>query len=125
MSQILLVDDCSDLLNILKWSLQRNGYSCSTAYYREGLFYSISKKTPSLIIMDVDLNGDDGRHICAEIKNNIDTSMIPVMLCSGKHDLAHSFKHALADDFIQKPFEMENIIRKINLLLPAKPAFAS
>jgi DNA-binding response OmpR family regulator len=124
MPRILIVDDSSDLLNILHWSLQRKGYSCSTAYYKAGIFNSLSKPklVPALIIMDIDLNGDDGRNICMEIKENPTTKNIPIILCSGNHDLLQTFRDYQADDFIKKPFEINNIVEKIENLISKKAA---
>lgn len=117
MSQILIVDDSSDLLNVLSWSLKRKGYTCDTACYREGIFSKLSEFTPLLIIMDVNLNEEDGRKICMEIKQNSRTRHIPILLFSGMHDLLRDFRSWLADDFIEKPFEMSNIIKKIENLV--------
>jgi DNA-binding response OmpR family regulator len=117
MSQILLIDDSSDLLNILNWSLHRKGYTCSTAYYRAGIMYELSRVIPSLIIMDINLGNDDGRKICRGIKKNPATRHIPVILCSGNHELLLNYKSCLADDFIEKPFAIDEVIMKIENLI--------
>src|SRR6188768_2528335 len=124
MPRILIVDDSSDLLNILNWSLQRKGFSCSTAYYKAGIFNSLSKPKllPALIIMDIDLNGDDGRKICMEIKENPGTKNIPIILCSGNHELLKGFRDYQADDFIEKPFEIHNVVEKIETLISGNAA---
>lgn len=119
MKHILLLDDNVDSLDVLKWSLQRSGYTCSTTYYRQGLFYSLSKSKaqPSLIIMDVNLGADDGREICYKIKSGEETKYIPVMLCSGNDEMLINFKSFLADDIIHKPFNMPEMMEKISRLV--------
>ena len=117
MLKILIVDDSPDLLNILNWSLKRCGYSCETAYYRKGLLRNISTTVPALILMDVNLDAEDGRQLCLELKENPLTKTIPVILCSARHELLHNFKSFLADDFIEKPFEMKLLVSKIEKLL--------
>lgn len=113
----MIVDDSPDLLNILHWSLKRCGYSCETAYYREGLIRNISTTVPALILMDVNLDADDGRQLCLELKQNPATKTIPVILCSARHELLQNFKSFLADDYIEKPFEMKLLVSKIEKLL--------
>lgn len=113
MSQILLVDNCLDFLNVLNWTFQKSGISCSTAYYRQGLYNELLKYTPSLIMIDINLDEDDGRKICRELKTDSKTRDIPVILCSGNYELLSEYKSFLADDFIQKPFEIKTAMKKI------------
>ena len=113
MSSILLVDDSPDFLNVLQWSLQRKGFKCDTAYYRDRIFDKLANAPPDLIIMDIDLNREDGRNICREIKSNPETMLIQIFLISGNHDLLENYAQYLANDFIQKPFEMSTILQKI------------
>ncbi|MFT3910948.1 MAG: response regulator [Ferruginibacter sp.] len=119
MSKILLVDDSPDFLDIFHWSLKRKGYLCETAYYRERIFDKLTKFSPQLIIMDINLPGDDGRYICRDIKENKVTMHIPVILCSARHDLLTEHAAFLADDFIEKPFETSAILIKIEKLIPS------
>ena len=67
--------------------------------------------------MDVNLDAEDGRQLCLELKENPLTKTIPVILCSARHELLHNFKSFLADDFIEKPFEMKLLVSKIEKLL--------
>jgi DNA-binding response OmpR family regulator len=117
MSQILLIDDSPDFLNVFNWSLKRKGYTCETAYYKERVFDKLSKILPALIIIDINLNGEDGRLICLDIKQNKRTSNIPVILCSARHDLLKEHSLYMADDFIEKPFEINSAIVKIEKLI--------
>lgn len=117
MSKILVVDDSPDLLNLFYWVLQKRGYDCVTTYNKQGLFYQLSLFTPSLIILDVNLKGDDGRDICMEIKSNPVTKDIPVIICSGRHDLLNNYETFLADDFLKKPFEISTVVKKIDKIL--------
>ncbi|MEO6670685.1 MAG: response regulator [Ferruginibacter sp.] len=117
MAQILLIDDSRDFLDVFNWSLKRKGYSCETAYYKERIFEKLDKLLPALIIIDINLNGEDGRFICRDIKENIRTRNIPVILCSARHDLLKEHSLYLADDFIEKPFDMDSVILKIEKLI--------
>lgn len=120
MAKILIVDDSTDLLNIFYWMLQKKGYDCVTTYYKEGLFDKLSKLTPSLVILDVNLSGEDGRNICSQIKSDPQTMQIPVILCSGNHELLKDYKACGADDFLEKPFEISTVVQKIEAIMNAQ-----
>ena len=120
MSKILLVDDSSDLLNVFPWILKKRGYDCVTTYYKDGLFYQLTKFTPSIIIIDVKLDAEDGRELCRSIKEDPVTKNIPVIICSGDPYLLENFKECLADDFLEKPLQINDVIIKLDNLLKNK-----
>ncbi|MEP7165672.1 MAG: response regulator [Ferruginibacter sp.] len=117
MSKILIVDDSPDMLTVFNWLLHKRGYDCVTTYYKKGIFNQLAKFTPSLIILDVNLIGEDGREICMEIKSNPETKKVPVIICSGNHDLLANYEEYLADDYLEKPFEINTVIKKIEHVL--------
>jgi DNA-binding response OmpR family regulator len=113
MPKILIVDDSPDLLNVLSWILEKNGFSCVTTYYRQGLFSQLARFIPSMIFLDVNLSDDDGRNICRKIKENPETKDIPVIMCSGDHSLLENFESYQADACLKKPFDTETILKTI------------
>ncbi len=125
MAKILIVDDSTDLLQIFHWMLQKKGYDCVTTYYKEGLFVKLEKLTPSLVILDVNLHGEDGRNICKQIKENPQTKDIPVILCSGDHELLKDYKACKADDFLEKPFDTNTVVQKIEAIINSQPVASS
>ena len=72
--------------------------------------------------MDILLDGNDGRQICKELKTDNETKNIPVILLSGSHELLRNFREFSADDIIEKPFEFEDVERKIKWALTKKKA---
>jgi DNA-binding response OmpR family regulator len=117
MAKILIVDDSSDMLNVFQWLLKKKGYDSVTTYSKDGLFYKLGKFTPSMIILDCKLIGENGREICRQIKQDPTTKDIPVILCSGDHYLLNDLDECMADDFLQKPFEVKIVIEKIDTIL--------
>jgi len=113
MPKILVVDDSPDLLNVLSWILQKNGFQCITTYYREGMFSQLEKFIPAMIFLDIKLGDDDGRTICKLFKSNPQTKDIPVILCSGDHSLLENFESYHADACLKKPFDTSTILRTI------------
>jgi DNA-binding response OmpR family regulator len=117
MANILVLDDSRDLLNMIKTIFQLHNYEVRTASTRSSLMAHIEIFKPDIILMDVLLDGVNGREICKELKENDDTKNINIILLSGSHEQLRNYKECKADDIIEKPFEFEDVERKIKLLL--------
>ena len=114
MKRILVVDDDKDILNILKLILQMNGFEVMvTPNGEEALSKSLSY-SPQLVLLDVFLSGTDGRDICNVLKENPLTKDIPVVIFSAHSNLEDVLKVCNADDFISKPFDINELVDKIN-----------
>lgn len=112
--KILILDDDSDILEILSFVLSEIGYETRTLEHGATVFEDITNFQPDLILMDVMLGDMDGRAICQHIKTNSLTSCLPVILISGTHDLAESLDLPGApNDFLAKPFNIEDLLTKV------------
>src|SRR5207245_4606433 len=111
--RILVVDDEQDILEFLKIILEEDGYTVDTTDkddYQEKLNNDI---LPDLILLDMLLSGKDGREIVKYLKMQEKTKHIPIILFSA-HPSAQGFaKQAGADDFVEKPFEIDVLLNKI------------
>jgi DNA-binding response OmpR family regulator len=63
------------------------------------------------------MSGSDGRDICRELKHRLDTRAIPIIMISASRDIERSAYEAGADDFLAKPFEIDDLLGKIKRLL--------
>jgi DNA-binding response OmpR family regulator len=118
--KILILDDDNDILEILSLILVESGYQVKTLSSGESVFENIAAFQPDLVLMDVMLAGMDGRNICRNIKENILTSLLPVILISGTHDLANSLHLVGAPNaFVAKPFDIDYLLHKIELQFSA------
>jgi DNA-binding response OmpR family regulator len=118
--KILILDDDDDILEILSFLLSENGYEIKTLSCGDTVFDDIKDFRPDLILMDVMLAGLDGRSICRNIKENHLTSFLPVILISATHDLAYSLNQSGGpNDFISKPFDLDDLLAKIKSQLAA------
>ena len=122
MSNILVLDDSKSLLQMIKTIFQMHNYEVRTAATKSLLMAHIDIFKPDIILMDILLDGSDGREVCKELKTNDETKNIPVILLSGSHELLRGFKEYNADDIIEKPFEFEDVERKIKSVLEKKNA---
>lgn len=112
--RILILDDDVDILDILSVILLECRYVIEAQLSGEKIFEVINAFHPDLVLMDVMLADMDGRIICRNIKENSVTRTIPVILISATHDLEESLhQQGAPNDFIKKPFDIDNLINKI------------
>lgn len=112
--RILILDDDTDLLEVLSLLLSDAGYDVQTLQSGERVFEVISEFHPDLVLMDIMLDGMDGRLICSKIKMESDFRELPVILISGTHGLAeYSYHPGAPNDYLAKPFEMDFLLDKI------------
>jgi len=109
------VDDDPDILDALEIILEFAGYEVKTTEkgeYVENL-RDVNGGLPDLIILDVLLSGKDGRLICQKLKSQDDTKLIPIIMISGHPNAKQSVTAVGADDFMAKPFDMDEFLEKI------------
>jgi len=81
---------------------------------RGTVFNDIKDFKPDLVLMDIMLAGMDGRNICKNIKENVLTQSLPVILISGTHDVGESLNLPSGpNDFLAKPFDIDFLLTKI------------
>jgi DNA-binding response OmpR family regulator len=117
MSRILIIDDEEDVLIPLSALLQKKGYQVATISRGSIAFKTVDVFKPDIILLDVKLNDFDGRDICWQLKEGKKTKHIKILLCSAYITRKDEYKEYGADDFIGKPFEFKDLLKKINLHL--------
>jgi DNA-binding response OmpR family regulator len=120
MKRILAVDDNTDILEVLRYILEDSGYTVDTLSNGHFLFDKIKEHTPDLILLDIMLGDLDGRALCRDVKTNIMTHNIPVIMVSASHNMGEFVKQIGApDDFVAKPFDMYILLNSIERQLTA------
>ena len=118
MKKILVVDDDEGILEAFELVLTEAGYEVELSTKDgEYIWGRIKDNRPDLIILDVLLSGSDGRTICKRLKGDKTTKSIPIIMVSAHPDAEKSVKDCGADDFIPKPFEMINLLKKVQVYL--------
>lgn len=110
-NRILVVDDDPDILDALQFMLHDAGYAVETTERGEDAERLTTKNLPDLIVLDVLLSGSDGRIICRKLKDNTFTKNIPIVMISAHPDAKQTVKIAGADDFLSKPFDVDELLR--------------
>jgi DNA-binding response OmpR family regulator len=113
MSKIIIVDDSNDLLEILKFFLEQKGFEVETANTKGQLLSLLNFFIPDLILLDIFLQGEDGRNICKDLREVKETKHLCVLMFSASPKAIGNYKEYGADGYIEKPFGLYEIIHKI------------
>lgn len=116
MNKLLIIDDDEDISAML-FLLLRKDYEVAVVTKSEDIFPKIKGFQPDIILLDVYLTGYDGRVICKQLKFHPDSKHIPVIMVSAHDDVSETVEQYGANDFIQKPFDADSLLSKINNLL--------
>lgn len=121
--RILVVDDDIDLLMLMERKLLQSGYIVESAVSLSEADYVLSLFKPDLMLIDINVGGEDGRQLCWKIKHTAQTSTTKVVLMSGLYYPSSKVMLFGADEFIAKPFPPEFVQNKIaSMFLSNKPA---
>ena len=117
--KILIIDDTSDILQVVARRLQSWGYEPLTAESGEEGLRLAEEQVPDLILLDIMMPKMKGREACAHLKANPKTAHIPVIFLTalGLADHVTSGMQLGADDYIVKPFEPEDLKNRITVCL--------
>ena len=115
-ANILVIDDSEPLLEAFQYILKYSGYKVKGMLTSHNLFRQIFNERPDIILLDVRLNDTDGREICKSVKSNPDTQNIQIILMSADSK-ALECNDCEADAILQKPFNIADVRRIIQLLL--------
>lgn len=115
---ILIVDDDSSTLNILSLILKNAGYEVQVDD-RGDLSFLQSGKFPDLILLDSNLGAKDGATLCRQLKASEITRHIPVIIISAMHDIKNIFIEAGADNYLSKPFSINQLLELVEHTLVA------
>jgi two-component system alkaline phosphatase synthesis response regulator PhoP len=116
--RILLVDDEQDILDLLKYNLEAEGYETMTAL--DGLrALELAQSSPDLIILDVMLPGKDGWEVIRQLRQTENTKHIPVIFLTakgGEIDEVVGLELG-ADDYIVKPISIRKLLARVKTTL--------
>jgi DNA-binding response OmpR family regulator len=117
--KILIIEDDEDTAELLVHVMDRFNYDAVIAKNVMNVT-NISAIAPDLIMLDHKLGHGLGGVLCKSLKSDETTKNIPVLLVSGTHHLRHIAEQCGADNYIPKPFDLDDLEEKMAELL-AKP----
>lgn len=116
--KILIIDDDPGIQDILKIIFDRAGYAAAIEDNVQ-LILSNNYSLPDIFLLDRYLSGVDGLDICRHLKHSSYSANIPVVMVSASPDIARLAIEAGADGFVEKPFNMADMISTIEQFFDA------
>lgn len=110
--RILVVDDETEQVELVKKRVEGEGYDVVAAYDGEEALNRVREKRPDLIILDIMLPGKNGHEICASLQADSQFSDIPIIMLTAQ-GRAEDIKKGMdggAVSYMQKPFKMEVLL---------------
>jgi len=113
--RILIADDESHILRILRFNLERAGYEIMTVEDGEAALETALAERPDLVILDVGMPGITGVDVCRKLKGGDALDRTPVFLLTahGQESDEQAGHAAGADRFFTKPFSPKEILREV------------
>ncbi len=117
-AKILVVDDEKGIVSTLKMSLESDNYKVIEAYTGDGAIRKARSEPPDLILLDIMLPDMTGYEICSKFRKDPLTRSIPVIMLTGMGETGRIAGMELgADDYLTKPFDLNELKRKIRVVL--------
>ena len=119
MKKILIVDDEQDIVESLKFVLETADYTCYCAYNGEDGLRLAKELVPDLIILDVMMPKINGYKISRLLKFDKKYKDIPILMVTARSQEEDKLigEETGADEYITKPFEMEDVVNRVNKYL--------
>jgi DNA-binding response OmpR family regulator len=114
---ILVLDDDPDIGNMIRMILELRGFRVLVAERADQARAIVHEHPVDLVIMDLLLSGDSGTDTCHAFKSAPSTSSVPIIMISAHPNAREICLDSGADDFLEKPFDMQDMYRKIDSVL--------
>jgi DNA-binding response OmpR family regulator len=117
MKKIVLIEDDADLFTLLKYNLEKEGFSMVGSQTGKGALDLCRRVRPDLILLDIMLPDSDGLDICKGIRNDIELMHVPIIFLTARASETDRIVglELGANDYIVKPFFIRELIARIKL----------
>lgn len=117
MARILVVDDEQEVVDLLVWLFETEGFEVEGVTVAREALVRIKEVRPDLVLLDLMMPEISGTIICREIKSDPETATIPVVFLSGHGRLEQETEEAHAEGYIWKPFDLDEVLSSVRLFL--------
>ncbi len=108
--KVFVGEDDHAIIEVIKIILQDAQYEVVGSTEGTTVIKEVTNHMPQLILLDIWMSGEDGGEIAKHLKNNPITKNIPIIMISANNETEHIAKLAGANGFLQKPFNMEDLL---------------
>lgn len=118
-AKILVVDDEPDVLRLIGYSLQIEGYNVVTATNGSDALRKVAADQPDLVVLDLMLPDISGIDICQQLRENPATACLPIMMLSARTQVTDKVRclQAGADDYVSKPVDSDEMVARVRAML--------
>jgi two-component system alkaline phosphatase synthesis response regulator PhoP len=119
MSKILIVDDEQDIVELLSYNLEKEGFKTVKAFDGEAALKIVKTQKPDMVILDLMLPKMNGLDVCRALRSNPETANLPIIMLTAKTDEVDKIigLENGADDYITKPFSIKELIARVRSIL--------
>jgi len=119
MATVLVVDDDVDVAETIERSLRNKGHIVNVVYNGLEALEAVKQEQPHLIILDVIMPRMDGMEVCRRLRQNPQTAHIPIVFLTAMGRLVNKLEgfEAGADDYITKPFDIQELELRVRAVL--------
>ncbi len=116
---VLVVEDEPDVVDLLRYNLNRAGFNVLIANNGIDGLALARKHQPNVIVLDIMMPGMDGRAVCRALKGDSMTQQLPVIMLTAKTDVGDRIQglELGADDYVTKPFSPRELVLRVEALL--------
>jgi len=121
MKKIVLIEDDSDLLALLKYNLEKEGFATAGSQTGKGAIDLCRRERPDLVILDIMLPDYDGLEICKGLRNHSELANVPIIFLTARVSETDRILglELGANDYIVKPFFIRELVARVkNQLRP-------
>lgn len=125
MKKILLIEDDKDIVELVKYNLEKDGFNVMASGDGATGLAQLRKSPPDLLLLDLMLPRLSGLEICKEVRKDVSLNRLPVLILTAKGEEADRVVglELGADDYVTKPFSPRELVARVKALLRrAEPA---
>jgi DNA-binding response OmpR family regulator len=122
--RILIVDDDPDMVDLLRLTLTKAGYAARSAATGKEALQKARRSPPDLMVLDLLLPGINGLSVCQQLRRDPATAAMPILMITvlpGQFPRLAGLENG-ADAYLNKPFEMEELVSCVGDLLRRRGA---
>jgi len=117
--RILVVDDEKDIVELISYNLEKEGFAAVKAYNGEEALKIVQKDRPDLMILDLMLPGMQGMEVTKRLRSNPETARLPIVMLTAKNGEVDTILglEMGADDYVTKPFRVRELMARVRAIL--------
>src|SRR5712692_6758212 len=117
--RVLIVEDDKDIVELVRYNLEKEGYQVAAAGDGLGALAQVKKAAPDLVILDLMLPKLSGLEVCREVRRDTALNRLPILMLTARGDEADRVVglEIGADDYVTKPFSPRELVARVKALL--------